>query len=79
MVLHTNVKLMGELVQHFCFRPSVPSSLIADRIEDMEDTLPQISAMLGGGVVSWPGLQLVVIRTSNAASICFDLSSAFCL
>lgn len=74
MLAYANLKLVRALVANFGYRPSLPAlltmygqilaaALLAERIEDMqlEDIFPQLSASVGGGVMSAiPGMHLVI-------------------
>lgn len=74
MLAYANLKMIRALVANFGYRPSMPAlltmysqilaaALLAERIEDMqlEDIFPQLSASVGGGVMSAiPGMHLVI-------------------
>ncbi len=85
MLIHTNFKLLNEIVSTLCYRPSLPqlikmyaqvfvASLVAERFEDVElsDSFSQIAASIGGGAAAWiPGTQVLV------TSVLQGMGSAF--
>ena len=85
MLIHTNFKLLNEIVSTLCYRPSLTqlikmyaqvfvASLVAERFEDVElsDSFSQIAASIGGGAAAWiPGTQVLV------TSVLQGMGSAF--